>query len=113
MEKTMSDPITTLSATIVAKITIASIISAIAGAINTMLQLDEKARQSLTAGQWFRDIFLFGVVHAVSAMSIGLLLKSFISNEYLLFGLIGVGGLLGTKAIFKILTNVLEKVLIK
>ena len=113
MNRTMSDPITTLSATIVAKITIASIISAIAGAINTVLQLDETKRNELTVSEWFRDIFLFGVVHAVSAMSIGLLLKSFIYNEYLLFGLIGVGGLLGTKAIFKILTNVLEKFLIK
>lgn len=105
----MSDPVTA-SGVFIIKLFFVSIIASIAGAIETMLSNKDK---DMTTLQWWKNLTLFSFVHFTSAMIVGLLLKSFIANEYLLFGLTGIGGLIGTKTVLRIFTSILEKNLTK
>ncbi len=84
--------------------------SAIAGAIETILSQKHVEKTNL---EWWRDFTLFSIVHFASGMTVGLLLKSFISNEYVLFGLTAIGALLGTKTMLSIFRSILEKQLLK
>lgn len=100
----MSEPITaTLVVTI--KMGLVAMISAIAGSIEIMLSMKKEQKVS------FNQFVLFTIVHFVNAMIVGLLLKTMIKDEYVLFGLIGIGGLLGTRTMLTMFTGLLENIL--
>jgi len=100
----MSEPVTVALAMTI-KMALVAMISAIAGSIEVMTSMNTENKATM------KQFILFTIVHFVNAMIVGLLLKSFIADEYVLFGLIGIGGLIGTKTMLKIFTGILENIL--
>lgn len=83
----MSDPVT-ISASLIMKIVIMSIISGVAGALNRYLTGTDKG---------VLDTFIIAIVHFFFGLLIGIIAKTFAANEYIILGCAGVGGFLGIK----------------